>query len=133
MRAAFVGDLERLTRTLARSLLDQAHVLKQRKGRINHAWARRIFAAGHILDRADQIVAGARLVGDQLQQHKTKFAGFKHPPPSPSTPAGTLWAIAEIEVERSPAAPAAHREQRLGPIELDPSARAATMIMSMGH
>ena len=79
----------------------------------------------------------ARLVGDQLQQHEPKLAGFEHPPaPAAAASAPALRAVAEVEMKRAPialpAAPAAHREQALGNVDLEPPARAATM-MSMSH
>ena len=106
MRAAFVGDLERLARAFARRFLDQAHVLEQGQRRIDDARARRIFAAGQLLDRADQVVAVARLVGDQLEQHEPELAAFEHPAgcAGRGRAAPALRPVAEVEVERAPIA-----------------------------
>src|SRR3546814_19491589 len=37
-------------------------------------------AAGQFLDPADQVIAVARFVGDQLEQHEPQFATVEHPP-----------------------------------------------------
>ena len=110
MAAAFVGDLERLARAFDRGLLDQSHVLEQRQRRIDHARTRRIFAAGQLLDRADEVVAVARLVGDQLQQHEPELAAFEHPPRA--TAAATT------------AAPRPRRRSRSGTVPSSPASRA---------
>src|SRR4051794_38470598 len=89
MAAALVGRLERLARALARRLLDQAHVLEQGQRRVDDAGARSIFAAGQLLDCADEVVAVARLVRDQLQQDQAKLARFEHPAPSAAALAQT--------------------------------------------
>ena len=87
MPAPLVGHLERLTRAVARRFFDQAHVLEQSQRRIDHSGARRIFAAGQVLDRADKVVPMARLVRDQLQQDQPKLARFEHAPAAASAPA----------------------------------------------
>ena len=83
---AFLGHGKRLARSLGRLFLDQPHVGQHRQRRIDHPRARRIIAAGELLDRADQIIAVARLVGDQLQQDQSKLARSEHPP-APARPA----------------------------------------------
>src|SRR5689334_24751657 len=102
MRFAFVGDLEGFARTLARRFLDQAHVLQQGQRRIDHARTRRIFAAGQLLDRADEVVAVPRLVGAEFQEDEAKFAALEHPARPASTTATALAFVAEVEVERTP-------------------------------
>ena len=85
-RAPGLGLVERLALLvdglLGRDFLDQAHVGEHRQRRIDHARARRIFAAGQFLDRADQIITVARFVGDQLEQHEPQFARAEHPSPT---------------------------------------------------
>src|SRR3546814_5249968 len=44
------------------------------------AW--RIGAAGQFLDLADEVIAVARLVGDQLQQDEPQLAAVEHPAPA---------------------------------------------------
>ncbi|KAG6383675.1 hypothetical protein SASPL_156560 [Salvia splendens] len=51
---------EALARALARLLLDQAHLAEHGEGRIDEAGARRIGAAGQLLDRLDEFIAVAR-------------------------------------------------------------------------
>ena len=79
VRAALVGRLEHLLRILRLLLGDEAHVLEHGQSRIDDARARRIIAPGHLLDRLDQLVAVARLVGDQLEQHQAQLAALEHP------------------------------------------------------
>jgi hypothetical protein len=67
-------------RARRRGLFDVAHVLEQGEDRINHAGARDVQAAGQFLDRADELIAMARLVGDQLEQDQAKLARIEDPP-----------------------------------------------------
>ena len=72
----------------------------------------------------------ARLVGDQLEQDQPELAAFEHPARTPAAAAAAAEAfVAEVEVERSPAAlPAAaatHGHQAIRQVDLDPPARAA--------
>src|SRR5687768_6802806 len=105
MRAALASDLEGLARPFARGLFDEAHVLQQGEGGIDDAGARRIFAAGQVLDRTDEVVAVTRLVSDQLQENEPKLSGFEHAPapPAPAAAAAETTVI-ELEVEGPPAA-----------------------------
>src|SRR5947209_10680290 len=135
MSATLVGDLERLSRPLARSFVDQPHVLEQRQRRIDHARAGGIFAVGQILDRSDEVVAVTRFVGDELEQDQPQLATLEHPSRAPAAPAApAIRAVAEIELEGAPmalpAAPSAHRHQSIRYIDLDPAARAACMSVS---
>ena len=117
MGRAFVGHGERLARSLGGDFLDQPHVGKHRQRRIDHARARRIIAPGQLLDRADEVIAVARLVGDQLEQDEPQLARAEHPPPpaapSPAPAAAAAKAavarcIAEVEVKT--AGPEVHPE-----------------------
>jgi len=132
MLAALVRGLEGFARTLDRRFLNQAHVLEQRQRRVNDTRTRRIFAAGQLFDRPDEIVAVARLVGDQFQKHQAKLAALEHPPAAPASPASPLGTIAKVEVKWPPmplpAAPPAHRHHRLGKVDLEMSAWPATMM-----
>src|SRR5207244_5859919 len=92
MGLALLRDLEGLARAFALRLLDQAHVLQHGEGRIDYAGARRIGAVGQLLDRADQIVAVARLIGDELQEDEPKLAGIEHPPAAAAAAAATAAA-----------------------------------------
>src|SRR3954454_21644037 len=139
MLAPLVSHLERLVAAVARRFLDQAHVLEQGQGRIDHAGAGRILAAGQVLDRADEVVTVARLVGDQLEQDEPKLARFEHASAAaspPAAPCSRRVTVSEIEAEWSPAtlpsATAAHGEQRFRKIDLDAPAWSAT-VMSMIH
>src|SRR6185503_6561154 len=113
MLLALGGQGEDLARSLALGFLDQAHVLEHGESRIDDARARRVGAVGHLLDRADEVVAVARLVGDQLQQHQPQFARFEHPPaPALAAPAAPVRtpAIAPAAAPAAPVAAKAHGE-----------------------
>src|SRR5258708_21516514 len=104
MLASFIGHLERLARAFDWSFLDQPHVLEQGERRIDDARARRIFAAGQALDRADEVVAVAWLIGDQLQKHEAKLAALEHPAAAAAAamPAPAFRPVAEVELDRAP-------------------------------
>ena len=131
MGAALVGRLIDLLGVLGLGLGDQPHVLEHGQGRIDDARARRIFAAGHLLDRADQLIAVARLVGDQLKQHEAKLAALEHPlavaaaAPPPAAPTCAVVEV-EIEIER----PEAERATAPAGMTLVPAMFAA-IIMEM--
>src|SRR5690606_33985150 len=78
---ALGGDGEQFFRAVALLRRDLPHLVEQGEGGIDHPGARRIGAAGQLLDPADQVIAVARLVGDQLEQHEPQFAAVEHPPP----------------------------------------------------
>src|SRR4030095_9242125 len=91
--AAFLRRLIDFLAVLRLLFRDQAHVLEQGQGRVDHAGARRIFAAGHFLDRLDELIAMARLIDDQLEQYQAELATFENPlllaaaaPPPPAAP-----------------------------------------------
>src|SRR6185503_7353887 len=97
-----------------------------------------ILAARELLDRADQVVTVARLIGDKLEDHQAKRTVFEHPASSASAAApAARWTVAEIKMEWTPialpAASAAHGEQSFGDIELEFSTRPATAPMSVTH
>ncbi len=86
VRAALVGDGEEFLRAIAARLLDQALLFEHGERRIDHAGARYIETARQLLDRPDEFVAVARLVGDQLEQDQAKLVGIEDPA-APAAPA----------------------------------------------
>src|SRR5690348_5314606 len=133
------GDLERLASALARSFLDQAHFHEHRQRRIDHPGARRVGAAGQFFDRANQVVAVPRLLGDQLEQDESQLSRFKHAAgaaAAASAPAPRSTLIADVETERPPiavpAAAAAHCEQAFRKADGETAAMTAFMV-SMSH
>jgi pyruvate/2-oxoglutarate dehydrogenase complex dihydrolipoamide acyltransferase (E2) component len=88
---------------------------------------------GELLDRADQIVAVTRLIGDQLVQDEPLFTRFEHPAPAAAPAAAsapfvaTPAAPAAAEAATTPAATHAHRDDRLG------ETPAATMHFVSSH
>src|SRR5215218_435921 len=100
MGAALAGRLIDLLGVLGLGLCNQAHVFEHGQRRVDDAGARRIFAAGHFLDRLDQLIAVARLVGDQLEQHQAQLAALEHPlAVAAAMAAPAAGALAEIERE----------------------------------
>src|SRR5687768_11086637 len=130
MGPALVGRLIDFLGRLRLGLDDQAHVLEHRQGRIDDAGARRIMALGHLLDRLDQLIAVARLIGDQLEQHEAKFAALEHPfagPASaPAAPAAAARPTVSVKVEIERAEP----ERTAAPAR-EPAAMIAALIMKM--
>src|SRR6478752_4390620 len=115
MCAAFRGGLERFAPGLALPFLDQVHVLQQGQGRVDDSGTWRIVSAGHLLDRPNQVVAVARLVGDQLEQDESQLAAFEHPPaPAAMSAAAPAAVFPEFKMEsartETETARAAHRK-----------------------
>src|SRR5207253_9096164 len=91
---------------------------------------------GQSLDRADEVVAVTRLVGDQLQEHQPKLTRFEHSAAAPAVAAAAFRTVADIEMKRSPmtapTAPAAHCKEALRNVDFEMTPRTATM-MTMSH
>ena len=134
--AALFGRGKRLARPALARFLDQAHVLEHGECRIDDPRARRIDAVRQFLDRADQIVAVAWLVSDELEKDQAKLAGVEHPAAPPvARPAAPIAPVTAAEaVTTAPAMPAAahaHGEDRLG--ELEPARPATAAIHPESH
>src|SRR6185312_9057935 len=86
-------DREGFAGAVRRSLFDVAHLVQHGQRRIDDAGARRVDAAAQFLDGADQVVAVARLVGDQLEQDQPQLAGVEDPT-APAAPLAVLAAPA---------------------------------------
>src|SRR4051812_34844953 len=130
MRLALGRDGEGLARALGRLLLDQPHVLEHGEGRVDDSRARRIGAPGHLLDRADEVVAVARLVRDQLEEDEPELARIEHAPRASAAAAPAPAAAAPIApvagAEAVPAARAhAHRENPCRNVEAAGAAASA--------
>ena len=93
-------------------LAGMAHVGQHGEGGIDHARAGRIGAGGQVLDGADQVIAVARLVGQQLEQHQAQFGGLEH---APAAPPALLAAPAAMAEEAAGTAPAAEMVM-VGPV-----------------
>src|SRR5207247_1930385 len=78
MRLAGIGDRVELLCAFRLLLLDQPHILEHGERRIDDAGARGIGAAGALLDVADQVIAVARLLLDQLEQDEPELAAVEH-------------------------------------------------------
>src|SRR5206468_2874231 len=104
-----------------------------RQRRIHNPRARCVFAAGQLLDRADEVIAVAWFVRDQLEQDESKLAASKH---AAAVAAAALRFITEVKMERTPPAlppgPAPHGVQAFREVELETAAWAAP-VMSMSH
>ena len=77
--AARVGGLEELAPGLAGGRADEALVFQQGQGRIDHAGRGPIGAAGAVFQLLDQLVAVARLLGEQGQDDEAKVAVLQEP------------------------------------------------------
>ena len=77
--AAFVGGLIELAAGFAVDRPDEALVFQQRQGGIDHAGAGPVGAARAVFQFLDQLVAVARLLGDQGQDHEAKVAVLQEP------------------------------------------------------
>src|SRR5690606_37591840 len=140
MGAARLGDREGLARATRTRLGDQVHVLEHGERRVDHPRARRIGAFGQRLDGADEIVAVARLVGDQLQEDEAEFAAVEHPaapaatmvaaPAAPITPVAPVAAAGAMSPAPAMAA-TSHREHR--PWKFEPARPAAAAIHPETH
>ncbi len=104
-----VGQLKQLDRVALRRP-DQALVRKLGEGRVHRTGTRPPATAGALLDRLHELVAVARLVGEQ---HEERAADLAAPAPSAAT-AEAAWA--EAEAAWAGAVPAmAARRRGLGP------------------
>src|SRR5687768_8662464 len=106
MRLAVAGGGEGLARAFALRLLDQPHVLEHRESRVDDPRAGRIGAVADLLDRANQVVAVARLIGDQLKQQQPKFVAREHPAATAPAAAAAVAPVAAPVPALAPAAAA---------------------------
>ena len=93
-------------------------LFEQRQRRIDRPGARSIGAAEFLLDGADQVIAVARLLGDEGQENQPQVAVAEHPPaPSPeAAPAEALFLV----MGPTPAAPAPARRAIMPPFTVAP-------------
>src|SRR5262249_40101805 len=94
-----------------------AHIpklLKQGQGRVNYAGARAVRATELLFDRLDQLVAVARLFGNQMQQHVTQIAVVEEAPQPPAA-AGAAIVVATALAAKLEIA------SRLPPLAANPS------------
>ncbi|MCY1247589.1 hypothetical protein D9M72_609360 [compost metagenome] len=77
---------------------NQFAFFKKRQGRVDHAGTGTVGAVEHAFDLADQVVAVARLFGDQRQQQQFQVAGGKYSRATPTAFAARafLEAIATV-------------------------------------
>src|SRR5262245_45720548 len=106
MSAAFVGDGVELLGTLGLSG-DVTRLLEIGQRRINDAGARRIPAGGLVFEHLDDLVAVARLLGDQRERDQAQVALRQHAPGAhPIAAVTSAPAVAGTEMP-APAAAAA--------------------------
>src|SRR5581483_6516234 len=91
---ALLGGRVELAVTLSRRHSRQAFFFEQRQRGVHHAGAGRIGAGKPLFDGLDDLVAVARLVGNQLQDHQPQMARVEQP----------LAHAAEAALKSSPAA-----------------------------
>ena len=92
--AAGVGDGVQLAGAIGGADADPAHLLHQGERGIHHARAGAVAAVHLFFDGLDELVAVARLLGDQPQQHQPQTAMAQHPGP----PRATTGAGGQVEV-----------------------------------
>src|SRR5690606_11391175 len=142
------GDGELAALVLAVLLGDQPFVGEHRQRRVDHAGARRIVPVGEFLHRLDQVVAMARLLGDQLEQDQAQLAPIEHPPAPAPRPTATAERTARSEratgterplrAERTTGAERTARSETGAPAAAclrrhPPSAPEIMIITSMSH
>lgn len=92
--AASVGYGKSLARTIAGFFGNQAFVDQQIERGIDDAGAGRVFPAGQITYRADQVIAVSRLLRDEVKQEQAQFATGKHTTAATPATASTATASA---------------------------------------
>ena len=102
----FAARLSILVFTFDLGRFDLAFFFEHLQRGIDRTGAWRVSAAGHVFDRADQLVAVARLAIDQRQQCEAQFALRKHPAPAlartilPITPATARTPFFAVPIAR---------------------------------
>src|SRR5436309_2415151 len=95
VRTPGFGHGEALLGAFRTLFLDKAHLVEQGDRWIDDAGAGRVGAAGHRLDLADQIIAMARFVGDQLEEDEPQFAAVEHAPAASAAAPATMLTIVQ--------------------------------------
>ena len=103
MGHALFGRRERLAGAFRLGFGDVSHIEEQGQRRIDHAWARHVAAARQILDRANELVAVARLIGDQLEQDEPEFSRIEDATASAATLARLAFPASAAMAETMPA------------------------------
>src|SRR5205823_570946 len=83
---------------------DVTQILEHRQRRIDDTGARRIGAAGQLLDGANEIVAMAWLIRDELEQDQPQLSGIEQAPTAPililhpASPEARVETVSELPV-----------------------------------
>ena len=106
VRAAFLGDRVELLGAF-RLRGDVAGLLEKGQRRIHHAGTRRVPARGLVLQHLDDLVAVARLLGDQPERDQPQIAGREHAAGAHHVAAAHAVPSADAAAEMAPPAASA--------------------------